>query len=211
MNENALLHQDQCSAIKSLCPQMTHLTSKMSDTLVKIMNTSSGKLIAKLQKLPAEIISYMCVYEDLQLAYQAYRKLHEWVPETGINARARARIANNKLELYLPSLLSDIVITPSVFIIKPRGSHLNSCGMCLLPLELYLEVMNKLGETMCFLLYSHVMADIILPENHYNSSILFLKIIYKKILKNYKSKPFHIQLEMDNRGFLFLKTMEASR
>lgn len=207
---NKMYNMSAESAKEALSIQIAHLMHNMGQELFHWVNPSMDVWGSKLSMYPSEISNFSCIVEDMMRVLEAYKILSEYKNVKSARYRSKLRLAsfkklynNESATLSLPSLKARIILSLdlSVFIWDQNTYILTH--------KYLLEVINKVNEAYCALLYSHMVSGTGLNEHHYSWVVRFLCHISLTVegFCMYSNNPEDLYNE--NKAFMYLKVMEG--
>ncbi|DAZ89736.1 TPA_asm: RNA-dependent RNA polymerase [Nomada lathburiana mononega-like virus] len=194
----------------SLGFQLQHILRNVSPSLLTHHAKSCDVWTSKLNTFPIEIVSTAYIVEDMMLILEAYKFLSEYRPEKTTTQRSRSRIlrfqkryGNDRLTLALPSFNAKIMLSLDLCILDWQSKKF------LLTHKYLLEIINKVSELFCCLLYTHMISGTSFNINHYTQIVKFLHHISQTVSTFCRYSNIQTDLEYENRAFMYLKVMEG--
>ncbi|QPB73970.1 RdRp [hymenopteran chu-related virus 126] len=205
-----LYKTSQDSALKNIEVQLSHLLHNSGPDCSNYLCKGLDVWEEKLKKTPVEVIRAAYVVEDMARILQVYKCISEYRGERSSRQRAkmRLRILEKRLgvkdsHFFLPSLQADIYVSLDLIVLTWMGDTY------ILTHNYLLEIVNKLTELYCCLLYSHMLNGTILPQNHYLGVTHFLNHLSQSVAKFCQHSLGIPDMSAENRGFTYLKIIEG--
>ncbi|AJG39054.1 polymerase [Shayang Fly Virus 1] len=199
------------ATIQAFIMQTTHLMSCFGPNALEIVqsyDTNWDQVISGDSKI---LIGFMSVYEDLLLVINVHKSLVSVRPckDKFLQAQQILKLPN-QTTIHLPSLNATIIVYSNFMTLVYDGTT----WLC--PVPYFLEIYNKVSETISLLKYAQIQSKTIYGTKYLKDVERFLNHLCQQVLRNssYGVPGVHNhtrseQLEMDNRGFVYLKAIEG--
>nr|UDL14020.1 MAG: L protein [Scaldis River bee virus] len=198
------------AAIMSFGYQLQHVLHNVSPELLDLCAGSVDVWQEKMNQLPVELMNMAYIVEDFMRILEAYKVLSEFQAGSTVSQRTKARLHKfydkykcNTPKLDLPSIGGNIVLSLDLCILELDSS------LFLLTHKYLLEIINKVNETFCGLLYCHFASGTCLAHDHYMNSILFLQHLSGVVTSFCRYSNDIEDLYYENRAFMYLKVIEG--
>ncbi|QPB73966.1 RdRp [hymenopteran chu-related virus 123] len=198
------------AALMSFGYQLQHVLHNLSPELLNLCAGSVDVWQEKMNQLPIELMNMAYIVEDFMRVLEAYKVLSEFQSGKTVSQRTRARLQRfyskykcNIPKLDLPSIGGHLILSLDLCILEFDSS------MFLLTHKYLLEIINKVNETFCGLLYCHFASGTCLAPEHYMNSVLFLQHLSGVITSFCRYSNKVEDLYYENRAFMYLKVIEG--
>lgn len=187
--------------------QLRHLTSCTLGDLQEQNLRDLSPWMDRIERIPKQALNALAVVEDLQAVLNELKRLQIQVDGKDREFRAHKRHKGSADMIRLNSLRALCCVIKEFIVLEFRGRT------WLLPFVLFLELYGKITELSNLLIYTHFSYGTALPSNHWEATLSFLIHCIEVLLQRRDNRPCqnpkYQQLENDNAGFIYLKTMEA--
>ena len=198
------------AAFMSFRLQLQHVLHNMSPDLLERCVGSVDIWQLKMSQLPVELMNMAYIVEDFMRILEAYKILSEFQSGLTVSQRTKARILKfyekykcDSPKLNLPSIGGKIILSLDLCILEFDSSSF------LLTHKYLLEVINKVNETFCGLLYCHLSSGTCLAPEHYMNSVVFLQHLSGVVTSFCRYSNNIEDLYYENRAFMYLKVIEG--
>nr|BDG58447.1 RNA-dependent RNA polymerase [Chuviridae sp.] len=198
------------AALMSFGFQLQHVLHNVSPDLLNLCSGSVEIWQEKMSQIPIELMNMAYIVEDFMRVLEAYKLLSEFQPGPTVSQRTRARIRKfydkykcDIPKLELPSIGGSIVLSLDLCILELDSSSF------LITHKYLLEIINKVSETFCGLLYCHLASGTCLASNHYKNSVVFLQHLSGVVTSFCRYSNKLEDLYYENRAFMYLKVIEG--
>lgn len=187
--------------------QMRHLSSCTLGELQTRNIQDISPWMDRIEQMPRQALNALAVVEDLQGALNELKRLQTQIDGPDRATRAYKRHKGEAEAIQLRSIKGYCYVMKEFIVLEYRNKT------WLLPFVFFLELYGKITELSNLLIYLHFSTGTTFPENHWESALQFLSHCIAVLLRRRSNRPCqnqnHQQLENDNCGFLYMKTMEA--
>lgn len=192
-------------AVTSFLTQNHHILSGCGYHLGELNKRSLHIWEDKFYMFPARIHEASSVFEELLAVIARHKKVSKL--RTHIDLKTLpARLAEDEFNVVQIPTLGE-----NCHIILSHDTHLLIMDgrTFLLPHTLLLELYNKISELVTALIFTWMQTGVNFPNNHYVITEKFLKVCNIEVLRHRQLSYNPDKLFVENRGFAFLKTIEA--
>nr|QHA33907.1 hypothetical protein [Atrato Chu-like virus 4] len=193
----------------SLKIQINHVLSNCRGELRQSLLTAHNIWPDKLDSIPVQCLNASSVSEDLLMVLNELKRMQQYIKDPNVSARMAKRHRGEPKPTILKSLAGKVWIMKSFLVFECFSKT------WLVPHDYFLEIYNKAVELHSVLMYAHFVSGTTLPENSYQETCNFLKLLVNRMTslagRSLEGNLDHQRerLALDNRGFTLLKTMEA--
>lgn len=193
----------QEAASNNLRLQFDHLTSKCSESFQHDNEIDRQTWLDKIGTLPPEIINMWKLNEDFLKVFSIHRDLNAYVDERNMRKRVLTRLRSVDTSFRCNSINGTFTVSKDIIIL-----HWNE-ERYLFNKSLFLELLNKSSECLCYLIFNWMQAGTNMPEDQYYHAVSFLNHITSSVAAYQRSTCGDYRPDLDNKGFVYLKAFEG--
>lgn len=193
----------QQAAMENFRVQFDHLTSKCSETLQKDINMDRQVWMDKIRVMPAAIVNMWKLNEDLMKVFTIHRDLNSFVDDTNMKRRVLQRLKTTNTTFKCESISGEFTVSKDIIILRWLDGHY------LFDKNLFLELLNKTSECLCYLVFNWMQSGTNMPHDQYQQACKFLIHITTAVSSYQRSTCINHNQEQDNKGYVYLKAFEG--
>ncbi|APG78687.1 RNA-dependent RNA polymerase [Hubei coleoptera virus 3] len=187
----------------SFYTQVGHLMSNCSDQVTTLLNPTLDVWTDKFNNIPVSAYTALITLEDLLKIQELHKINNDFVEGKTPRSRSLNRFRKSPMFYHIRSLDIKVWMAQDLFILDYKMRRF------LVPLNLWLELFNKVADLTSLLLFNHFQSGTVMPDNHYDVTEQFISHLAHKV--TYLAGPLSNRptLEKLNTGFAYLKMIEG--